>query len=77
MSETRFVQSGRWQTARALASRSRQISARVVLEPDRLTIALSNGRTFTAPLTVSAELAIAAAVQWSQRHGATAVTVER
>ena len=78
MLEAQASSSERWRAAVLSASRKRQcLSARVVLEAHRLTVLLSDGRAYTAPRTVSAEAAIAAAIQWSRRHGATAVTVVR
>jgi hypothetical protein len=68
----------RWRPALRLAGQRRlALSARVILEPDCLTVVLSNGISYSAPRTVSDESAIAAAIQWSRRHGATAVTVVR
>jgi hypothetical protein len=78
MQELPYSQSERWRTALRLVSRERlTLSASVLLEADRLTVTLSNGRSFSAPRTWSDESAIAAAIQWSQRHGAGSVTVIR
>jgi len=78
MLEFPHLQSARWRSALRLASQERlMLSASVHLEKDRLTVTLSNGRSFSAPRTWSDESAIAAAVQWSQRHGAGTVTVIR
>ena len=78
MLEFPHLQSARWRSALRQASRQRlTLSACVHLEKDRLTVTLSNGRSFSAPRTWSDESAIAAAIQWSQRHGAATVTVIR
>lgn len=75
MSDLNDTLAERWRSALASAKRSRALTAKVVLEGDRLTVSLSNGKTYSASHTVSDERALAAAVQWSRRQGATDVTV--
>ncbi|HMB73625.1 MAG TPA: hypothetical protein VKQ06_08645 [Gammaproteobacteria bacterium] len=77
MSDLNDALAQRWRSALASANRKRALSATVVLEADRLTVTLSDGKTFSSTRNVSAERVLAAAVQWSRRQGAIDVTVIR
>ena len=75
MTDLNDALSQRWRSALAAAGRSRALSAKVVLDTDLITVTLSNGKSYSAARTVSADRALAAAIQWSRRQGATDVTV--